>query len=124
MSNAYIFQAAMLCEACGLARLAETSTPDMDSEESDRVPQGPYSDGGGEADSPQHCDHCQAFLENPLTGDGMDYVRECVERHQDTKRDKGEVLRTWCEFYGISMNPDEDEDEDEEDEDKPEGTSD
>jgi len=28
---------------------------------------GPYPDGGGEADAPQHCGGCGVFLENPLT---------------------------------------------------------
>jgi hypothetical protein len=45
-----------------------TSESDYDS---DDLPKGPYADGGGEADTPQHCDDCRRFLENPLTGDGL-----------------------------------------------------
>lgn len=80
--NVYVFQAALLCEACGEAARADTPTPagyDADCEsswDSDDYPKGPYSDGGGEADCPQHCDHCNTFLENPLTSDGEEYVRD------------------------------------------------
>lgn len=51
-------------------------SPDTDSE---RYPQGPYPDGGGEADSPNHCDRCGIFLHNPLTSVGYGYVNEVLE---------------------------------------------
>lgn len=52
------------------ADLSDESTFD-----SDDWPKGPYSDGGGgESDSPCHCDACGAFLWNPLTPDGAAYV--------------------------------------------------
>jgi hypothetical protein len=81
--NVYIYQAALLCEGCGEAQRehldeafkASGAAPGTDEDNSNRYPQGPYSDGGGEADSPQHCDQCSVFLENPLTPDGEDYVR-------------------------------------------------
>jgi hypothetical protein len=38
--------------------------------DSDELPKGPYGNGGGETDSPQHCDACGCFLQNPLTTDG------------------------------------------------------
>ena len=50
--------------------------------DSDDYPKGPYADGGGEADSPQFCAHCNAFLRNPLTADGLEYVR-----HNPASRD-------------------------------------
>lgn len=39
-----------------------------------------YPDGGGEADSPQHCGNrdCQKHLGNPLTSDGIDYCLEAL----------------------------------------------
>lgn len=96
--NVYMFQAALYCEACGesiIERLtAEGKAPAHPSDEysfdSDEYPKGPYPDGGGEADSPSHCDcgpYCLnaetigrltvgAFLENPLTSDGYNYVRQ------------------------------------------------
>ena len=73
--NVYIFKAAWLCEKCGtLARQvaydAGDASLDVSNEhtyDSDKYPKGPYPAGGGEADCPQHCDHCSLFLENPLT---------------------------------------------------------
>lgn len=84
--DAYIYQAALLCPDC--AKIA----PRDDVE-------GPYDNGGGEADSPQHCDHCGVFLKNPLTADGEGYVREAI---YDAMHD-GELngaLVTWRNFYG------------------------
>jgi hypothetical protein len=85
--RAYVFQAALLCEACGKAqqtKLDQIATAWGNAhfgyrEDSDRYPQGPYKDGGGEADTPQHCDHCGTFLENPLTKDGRLYVEEQID---------------------------------------------
>lgn len=70
--KAFIYQAALLCEACA-KKTSDKLTPSADS---DQYPQGPYSYGGGEADTPQHCDQCGVFLENQLTDDGVEYVRE------------------------------------------------
>jgi hypothetical protein len=86
--DVYIYAAALLCEDCGEAQrqhLDEAfadngAAPGTDEDDSDRYPQGPYPDGGGEADSPQHCDQCGTFLENPLTGDGYAYLRAQVEQ--------------------------------------------
>jgi hypothetical protein len=36
-----------------------TSESDYDS---DDLPKGPYAQGGGEADTPQHCEGCGQFL--------------------------------------------------------------
>jgi len=88
----YAYQAALLCEACGKGMqtyLSETIGRE-DTGDSDRFPQGPYDDGGGEADSPQHCDRCCIFLENPLTPDGVNYVRT------------GFCAAQWKQFYSGS----------------------
>lgn len=123
--NAYIFQASLYCEQC-IEAIKETRKDDcgicggfhavidsMDCRgfnqetgepreetmyDSDDYPKGPYSDGGGEADSPQHCDTCNAFLENPLTRDGRDYVQGLIDNPQH--RDTGH-LAAWAEFYDI-----------------------
>jgi hypothetical protein len=89
--DAYVYKAALWCGPCIIkALVAErkaapsaidippaealeqivsangfTSEGDYDS---DDLPKGPYADGGGKADTPQHCDGCRQFLENPLTG--------------------------------------------------------
>lgn len=120
--NAYIFQAALLCADCAKTKqttldriAAEHGNVNHDyRDDSDKYPQGPYGNGGGEADCPQYCDHCAMFLENPLTQDGMDYVRTAVldanigETNSDTAwvdiADKADdachpVLAEWIRFY-------------------------
>ena len=102
--NAYIYQADIYCANCahrirmelnaertrrGLKPLPRNAECD-----SDDFPQGPYPNGGGESDSPQHCGNCGGFLENPLTSDGYRYVREEADR-------KGRVWKEWAEYYGI-----------------------
>lgn len=107
--NAYIYRAALYCEddansikwACIRAHPAGL---DGSSEDSEHWPQGPYTDGGGEADAPQHCDACSAFLENPLTDDGVEYVREEVRAAQGDRSDDRDVLTTWIEFYADQLD--------------------
>ena len=100
----YVFQAALLCEECGL----RTKLHLCGSEEladysllgdSDRYPQGPFSDGGGEADSPAHCDSCGLFLANPLTADGEEYVREALCECHEPTHVCSDVCRAWGTFY-------------------------
>ena len=99
--NVYLYQAALLCEDCAMpirTKYVEEHDTMLDKlrgepEDSDAYPQGPYPQGGGEADTPQHCDHCNVFLENPLTGDGYAYVAEAI-------RDRGALfLAEWADFY-------------------------
>jgi len=103
--NVYIYQADIYCESCGgaiRAKLACSALADPDNEssyDSDEFPKGPYSDGGGEADCPQHCAACGLFLENPLTRDGYAYVQEVVN---DGARDgRGLVWMEWAAFYDV-----------------------
>lgn len=123
--KAYVFAAALLCESCGaktreqLRATVKELHPSFDESnestfDSDYYPKGPYGQGGGEADTPQHCDHCGVFLENPLTTDGAIYVREQVadtnfesvpgdDSWEDIARkaDAGgkPVLAQWIRFY-------------------------
>ena len=63
---------------------------------------GPYADGGGEADTPQHCDGCGHFLENPLAGDGLIYVEDAIRDNLRTKKLSGatnNAVVDWAEFY-------------------------
>lgn len=99
--DAYIFHAALYCSPCG-ERL-QTSLRDQGrspSEDSDAWPQGPVPNGGGEADSPQHCDNCDVFLENPLTEEGRRYVRMQLVRYPTPIYG---LLATWCDFYGDTL---------------------
>ena len=106
--NAYIFQGALLCEECGekMKDLIDVTdfTDDASDEytfDSDDYPKGPYQDGGGEADTPHHCDDCDIFLENPLTEDGKLYVREQLVKHAASGHGDDETIKTWSEFYDI-----------------------
>jgi hypothetical protein len=76
-----------------------TSESDYDS---DDLPKGPYADGGGEADTPQHCDGCGQFLGNPLTGDGLIYVEDALRRCLTTDKLIGVTNGAavdWADFY-------------------------
>jgi hypothetical protein len=92
MVDAYIYQGDLICKSC--ARDLKKMLGDLgkeDTRDSGDYPQGPYSDGGGEADNPIHCggerDCLESldlgnnvivgkWLENPLTKDGLQYVAE------------------------------------------------
>lgn len=91
--DVYVYCADIYCEDCGLAIKAELKKTD-DTGDSGDYPQGPYSDGGGESDCPQHCGDCHTFLENPLTSDGYDYVREAAAGG-------GICVKTWLDYYDI-----------------------
>ena len=113
--DAFVFQADIYCADCGEAirkRLtdegkAPADPDDESSYDSDEFPKGPYEDGGGEADTPQHCgsgDGCinaiagnddtevGAFLENPLTKDGVEYVWQNTRNHSV-------ISEMWLEHY-------------------------
>ena len=97
---AYVFQGAFLCEDCALPLFR--GLQDREHEDtgcSDAYPQGPYADGGGEGDSPQHCDSCGVFPENPLTEDGESYVRGEAESDSGAFLANRGVWKTWREFY-------------------------
>jgi len=86
----YIYQCDIYCEKCG--EIIKKSLPGKPSNESGDYPQGPYE--VSEADYPQHCADCGLFLENPLTEDGENYVREYV-----INAPKNETVKQWIEFY-------------------------
>ena len=114
--NAYIYRADTYCEDCGqeLCRTmpfpADADTSCETSWDSDDYPKGPYPDGGGESDSPQHCgagadclnaitlrSHGKRYrvgvpLENPLTAEGVQYVREALAA-------PGLCRRLWARLY-------------------------
>jgi len=104
--DTYMYRAALYCDGDADKIMQEQARlqPDRVSEDdSEYWPQGPFADGGGEADSPQHCDTCGVFLENPLTDDGREYVRnEVSDAHGDRSDDRA-VLTEWIDFYGDSL---------------------
>ena len=113
--QAYQYNAALFCGECGTQQIQnltedrpELLSRPVDKEDSNEWPQGPYDDGGGESDTPQHCDDCDVFLENPLTDDGNEYVREAYAEARDKVSrdgvpDKGQwsigVTQIWANHY-------------------------
>lgn len=109
--NAYVYQSALYCEECISEIKLDLPVPegcDPDDErtyDSEDYPKGPYPDGGGEADSPQHCDGCQLFLENPLTRDGAEYVAEQIaEDAERIFRASDKPSAEWFKFYDFSIS--------------------
>ena len=72
-----------------------TSESDYDS---DDLPQGPIAEGGGEADTPQHCEGCGNFLENPLTSDGVLWVEDVIRSYLTTRK-ATDTVNVWADFY-------------------------
>lgn len=125
--DAYIYQAALWCGPCVIRRLVEekkTSPGALGMEpaealqqivssngfaeesdyDSDDLPRGPYPNGGGEADTPQHCDGCGVLLENPLTTDGDRYITEKLIEHARDGSGNAEVLKQWAEHYNAGFH--------------------
>lgn len=104
--RAFIYSAALYCEPCGEAireRLPLPAGAELGNEssyDSDAYPKGPYDDGGGEADCPQHCDACGRFLENPLTPHGVAYVAEAVA---EARARSSAVVAEWRAFYADAL---------------------
>jgi hypothetical protein len=110
--NAFIYQADIYCEHCG-QKIRDTLTAkgkhpvNQDNEssyDSDDFPKGPYPNGGGEADSPQHCANCHVFLGNDLTGEGVAYVFEALQDYVSGMGGKADVLDEWSEHVKCSSN--------------------
>jgi hypothetical protein len=121
--NAYIYRAALICEACALQFIKNNPSVE-NTGDSDSYPQGPHAQGGGEADSPQHCNmgnecvdsipsgnpdkfpNWGAFLENPLTSDGYRHVENVCRRNLNNGATGGVALEVWAPFYKVSLEPD------------------
>ena len=131
--STYIYQAALYCQPCGLEiikdcmergiapdcascelnYLAHVNNGDIECNKYDpgddsnwdsaEFPKGPFGDGGGEADSPQYCDNCDLFLDNPLTEDGLNYVKEMIIDNISDGFGSIEVLKEWIDFYDLTL---------------------
>jgi hypothetical protein len=114
--DVYVFQGALYCCTCGEALVRSLRERGVeDTGDSDAFPQGSYPDGGGEADTPQHCDsgaeclaadeignhRVGAFLENPLNGVGDAYVRHAIAETPGSP-----LVGFWAEHYGITRKRD------------------
>jgi hypothetical protein len=93
--TAYVFKSTLLCEDCARREIGFLEGKGiLDEGNPDEYPQGPYGDGGGEADSAQFCGqgrHCLSPavvfdhkvgcpLRNPLTKDGIVSLFKNVKR--------------------------------------------
>lgn len=102
--NTYIYNAAIYCEDCATDIIDKLKAENIaDEGDSDSFPQGPYPDGGGESDSPEHCDNCNCFLENELTPDGRDYVLNLIRENITNKRGSTDILEEWIDYYNITI---------------------
>jgi hypothetical protein len=125
LDNVYMFQGALYCEDCGQniqnKIRKENRTPEDEDDEtsfdSDDFPKGPFSNGGGEADNPQHCDSQKAclnaielpcgskigaWLGNPLTNDGINYLTNSILEDSLTRKNSQhslQVARLWSYLY-------------------------
>ena len=106
--HVYIYNADIFCTECGNEYAQELQDNNVkDTGDSDEFPQGPYSNGGGEADTPQHCGNCGLFLENPLTEDGTSYVADAAKRSGRAVGPNGylETPGEWLAFYDYIEAP-------------------
>lgn len=113
--DTYIYQADIYCEECAQKISNKImvkpekifDTRNLKGLSSDEFPHGPFPNGGGEADTPQHCGNCGLFLENALTGDGECYVRARIKFLKEFRSKEGLIkievvneLYKWEVFYG------------------------
>ena len=115
-SDVYVYQADFLCEDCASKIIEQLKKKHIeDTEDSNDFPQGPYSDGGGEADSPHHCGMNEKCINkvhvpggvsigcplgNPLTSEGVVYVRDAIaEDITNESAHKRGVGRLWAHIY-------------------------
>ena len=103
--DAYIYQAELWCSNCIAAIKCKLEkegknieTDDENDWDSDDYPKGPYLEGGGEADAPNHCAGCCVHLENPLTAEGEAYVVEAI----GNKSHLSETEQVWADFYCLA----------------------
>lgn len=100
--NVYIYQAEIYCEGCTndiINSLYDDGASSTELECTIHYPQGPYPNGGGEADSPQHCRSCGLFLENPLTDDGLAYIRQTSHDRVGLSTAHQTLRAQWATFY-------------------------
>ena len=98
----YAYNADIYCDDCGDEIKAELDAAGCEDEgDTDGYPQ--YF-GDSEADCPQHCAGCHVFLENSLTSDGYEYVRETVQSDIRSGRDDSIAVTEWASFYGIDVD--------------------
>lgn len=107
----YIYRADVYCDLCAGVIMHDLLTAsgkrliDYAHEcdyDSDEFPKGPFDAEFEESDTPNHCANCGVFLENPLTTDGYEYVREAVAQDKAEGQLDSIALTIWAPFYDIN----------------------
>ena len=102
--DAYIYQADLYCEDCTDVIKSEIDGfGKFNTGNSDNWPQGPYSNGGGESDSPAHCGRCGVFLKNTLTSDVYEYVYDSFAEFICSGKGNADTIVEWEKFYNITF---------------------
>ena len=93
----YAYNAALWCDNCAekIKAWADCNGRE-DTGDTNEYPQYCCSD---ESDCPEHCDGCGEFLENDLTSDGVDYVREAVDKDEEWGDTDSIAVTVWKPFY-------------------------
>lgn len=109
----YIYKADVYCDDCGgMLRASLQSKPedvpvdvlDHYSYDSDDYPKEADIENK-ESDYPQHCAACHVFLQNPLTSEGYDYVKEKLNETGMQSIYQGNVsisLKEWATWYNFT----------------------
>tara|TARA_R110000737_G_scaffold63570_1_gene91262 strand:- start:243 stop:593 length:351 start_codon:yes stop_codon:yes gene_type:complete len=107
--DTYAYNADLYCEDCGLSikrvidhfvgnNLDNNNVGVNKMEDSNYYPQYVGDSGGGESDSPQHCGNCSMFLENSLTSDGENYLKEMIAEGS-TNGIQDLIHAEWKQYY-------------------------
>lgn len=90
--TSWTHNAAIYCDDCK----PDSGCSDDRCLDSECCPQ-PVFSTSDEADTPQHCETCNAFLKNALTGDGFEWLREALSSEHGI----AEIKDQWRIFYGL-----------------------
>jgi|ETNvirome_2_1000_1030626.scaffolds.fasta_scaffold30192_2 hypothetical protein len=104
--DTYAYNADLYCEDCGLSikndldnnNIGVNKIDPINMEDSNYYPQYVGDSGGGESDSPQHCGNCSMFLENSLTSDGENYLKEMIAEGS-TNGIQDLIHAEWKQYY-------------------------
>jgi len=99
--DTYAYNADLYCSTCANGVIQANLQDKLgysDNGDSDCWPQYVGDSGGGEADSPQHCGNCSMFLENPLTSDGENYLKEMIAEGS-TNGIQDLIHAEWKQYY-------------------------
>lgn len=97
----YAYNADVFCDDCGHAIIQELRGGQEDTGDSNEYPQYAHND---ESDCPQHCADCHEFLENALTTDGIDYVKDAIMCDIETGSSDSIACTVWGPYYGIEVD--------------------